>query len=208
MAWTEDIYPHFTPYDPHAFQILPAPQQPPTILQQLPATVMPPGSAASIRPGGHVKQDLVELMMIQNAQMHQVIMNNMTMSALSSFGFCCPPSGHMSQAPSDLRIIQETVADQEIYHHYYQPAPYVSCPAWFQCQTTQVYQDPNNPTSSLPNTDRPTVPPPPPPPPPPPSTSGPVGANVTPAAGKSDHTSAPSQQPISTTCSCEAKGAS
>lgn len=31
--------------------------------------------------------DLVELMMMQNAQMHQVIMNNMTMSALSSFGY-------------------------------------------------------------------------------------------------------------------------
>ncbi|EMP27094.1 hypothetical protein UY3_15814 [Chelonia mydas] len=31
--------------------------------------------------------DLIEFMMIQNAQMHQVIMNNMTMAALTSFGF-------------------------------------------------------------------------------------------------------------------------
>lgn len=37
--------------------------------------------------------DLVELMMIQNAQMHQVIMNNMTMSALSSFGYTNASSG-------------------------------------------------------------------------------------------------------------------
>ena len=35
--------------------------------------------------------DLVELMMLQNAQMHQVIMNNMTMSALSSFGYSNSP---------------------------------------------------------------------------------------------------------------------
>lgn len=36
-------------------------------------------------------KDLVELMMMQNAQMHQVIMNNMTMSALSSFGYMQAP---------------------------------------------------------------------------------------------------------------------
>lgn len=41
--------------------------------------------------------DLVELMMMQNAQMHQVIMTNMTMSALSSFG-------HM-QAPEVNKIL-------------------------------------------------------------------------------------------------------
>lgn len=35
--------------------------------------------------------DLVELMMMQNAQMHQVIMTNMTMSALSSFGYMQAP---------------------------------------------------------------------------------------------------------------------
>lgn len=38
--------------------------------------------------------DLVELMMIQNVQMHQIIMNNMTMSALNSFGYSSPLSGH------------------------------------------------------------------------------------------------------------------
>lgn len=35
--------------------------------------------------------DLVELMMMQNAQMHQVIINNMTMAALSSFGYTQAP---------------------------------------------------------------------------------------------------------------------
>lgn len=37
-----------------------APQEPPTILQQLPATVMPPGSIASIRPGGHVREGMAD----------------------------------------------------------------------------------------------------------------------------------------------------
>ncbi|XP_042360292.1 proline-rich protein 29-like [Plectropomus leopardus] len=171
MAWTEDIYPHFEPFDPHAFQIFPAPQQPTTILQQLPATVMPPGSASSIRPGGHVKEDLVELMMIQNTQMHQVIINNMTMSALSSFGYFSPPLG--PEAPRDLVIIQENEADLETYHHYYPPASHLSSPAWLLPQATLGCKDPNKPTSSPPLTDRPA---------PPPSSSGTVGAHVMPAA--------------------------
>ncbi|XP_042163365.1 proline-rich protein 29-like [Oncorhynchus tshawytscha] len=87
MAGTDDTDPQFQQWNQDAqnVQIIqqPASQQPTTILQQLPAAVSSP--THSIRPG-HVKQDLVELMMIQNAQMHQVIMNNMTMSALSSFG--------------------------------------------------------------------------------------------------------------------------
>ncbi|XP_049417635.1 proline-rich protein 29-like [Epinephelus fuscoguttatus] len=171
MAWTEDIYPHFEPYDPHGFQIFPASQQPTTILQQLPATVMPPGSAPSIRPGGHVKEDTVELMMIQNAQMHQVIMNNMTMSALGSLRYASPLSG--PEAPRDLVIIQENEDDPEIYHHYYQPAPYLSYPAWLLPQATLVCQDLDKPTSSPPHRDRPA---------PPPSSTGTAGAHVTPAA--------------------------
>ncbi|XP_031174945.1 uncharacterized protein C21orf58-like [Sander lucioperca] len=129
-----------------------APNQPTTILQQLPATMMPPGSAPSIKPGGHVKEDLVELMMIQNAQMHQVIMNNMTMSALSSFGYSSPLPG--PAAPRDLVIIQENEADPEIHHHYYQSMPCISYPAWFLPQATLVYQDPIKPPSSPPHRDR------------------------------------------------------
>lgn len=47
--------PHYSPISSSQ-----APQQPPTILQQLPATMMPPGSAASIRPGGHVKEGMAD----------------------------------------------------------------------------------------------------------------------------------------------------
>lgn len=47
--------PHYSPISP-----LQSPQQPTTILQQLPATVMPPGSAPSIRPGSHVKEGMAD----------------------------------------------------------------------------------------------------------------------------------------------------
>ncbi|XP_029998076.1 proline-rich protein 29-like [Sphaeramia orbicularis] len=177
MAWTEAFYPQ--PYDPHVLQIFPAPQQPTTtILQQLPAAIMPPGSAPSIRPGGHVKEDLVEMMMIQNAQMHQVIMSNMTVSALRSFGYVSPPSGPVT--PRDLHLIQESETDPEIFHHYYQPAPHLSYPAWLLPQATLIYQNPNKPTTAALRNDRPDVPLP--PPPPPLITTGTISADVTPAA--------------------------
>uniref|UniRef100_UPI003AAD5720 proline-rich protein 29-like n=1 Tax=Centroberyx gerrardi TaxID=166262 RepID=UPI003AAD5720 len=147
---------------------------------------MPPGSAPSIRPGGHVKEDLVELMMIQNAQMHQVIMNNMTVSALSSFGYSGPPPE--PAATRNLVIIQEGEDDPEEYHHYYQPAPCLSYPAWLprpMPHPTLVYQDPTEvlePASSPSHRDRRAVPP-----PPPPSAAGTVGADVPPAAGTPPH---------------------
>ncbi|XP_041813951.1 proline-rich protein 29-like [Chelmon rostratus] len=146
-----------------------APQQPPAIVQQLPATMMPPGSAASIRPGGHVKEDLVGLMMIQIlSQMHQVIVNHMTASALGSVGYSSTSIWPCEiklgcQAPGDLVIIQENEADLQVYRHYYQPAQYLSYPAWLLHQATPVYQGPDKPTSP-PRGDKPAVPPPPPPP--------------------------------------------
>ncbi|KAM3863940.1 proline-rich protein 29-like [Diretmus argenteus] len=151
-----------------------APQQSTTILQQLPAAMMPPCSAPSIRSAGHVKDDLVELMMIQNAQMHQVIMNNMTMSALSSFA---------PAATRNLVVIQEEEEDPEIYHHYYQPAQYLSypaCPPQPLPQPTPVYQDPTDPLETAPllsHRDSRAVPP-----PPPPSATRTVGADIPPAA--------------------------
>ncbi|XP_050790961.1 proline-rich protein 29 isoform X3 [Gopherus flavomarginatus] len=76
---------------PPQMQIIqqPIPQQPMTIFQQIPGILSP--FAQPVRPG-HVREDLIELMMIQNAQMHQMIMNNMTMAALASFGFSPAPA--------------------------------------------------------------------------------------------------------------------
>ncbi|XP_051570729.1 proline-rich protein 29-like [Myxocyprinus asiaticus] len=53
-----------------------------TIFHQLTEAVTSP--FAPVHPG-HIREELVELMMIQNAQMHQVVMNNMTIFVLNSF---------------------------------------------------------------------------------------------------------------------------
>ncbi|KAG8566899.1 hypothetical protein GDO81_013410 [Engystomops pustulosus] len=85
-----------TPYytSPGIQIISPTVPQQPTIIQQLPTDFTPPLSHP-IR-HGRAKEDLIELMMIQNAQMHQVIMNNMTMAALSSFGYGSTPPNPMT----------------------------------------------------------------------------------------------------------------
>uniref|UniRef100_A0A672Z8L3 DUF4587 domain-containing protein n=1 Tax=Sphaeramia orbicularis TaxID=375764 RepID=A0A672Z8L3_9TELE len=95
-----------------------------------------------------VLRDLVEMMMIQNAQMHQVIMSNMTVSALRSFGYVSPPSGPVVSVP------QRHETDPEIFHHYYQPAPHLSYPAWLLPQATLIYQNPNKPTTAALRNDR------------------------------------------------------
>ncbi|XP_061079333.1 proline-rich protein 29-like [Conger conger] len=156
----------------------PVPQQPTTVIQQIPSAMPPPGPA--VRPG-HVREDLVELMMIQNAQMHQVIMNNMTMSALSAFGHGQPPP----PAPEVFRypvIVEDE--DPEVFHHHYPPASLPSYPAWIpppqpHPQPTIIYQDPAEHRDPGPSSrrDRRAVPP-----PPPPSATGTVGADIPPAA--------------------------
>ncbi|XP_055796980.1 proline-rich protein 29-like [Salvelinus fontinalis] len=134
-----------------------ASQQPTTILQQLSAAMSSP--TPSIRPA-HVKQDLVDLMMIQNAQMHQVIMNDMTMSALSSFGYSQPQLHPPSTSEEE---------DPEVYH--YQPTPaYLPYPTWLpppQPHPSLVYHNTAEPLELAPSphgdTIRRAVPPPPPP---------------------------------------------
>ncbi|XP_076122743.1 proline-rich protein 29-like [Alosa pseudoharengus] len=155
--------------------------QPTTILQHLPFSMAPPPPA--LRPG-HVREDLVELMMIQNAQMHQVIMNNMTMSALSSFGYSNSPSPEVCEE------------DPEVYHHHYPPSPYHTYPAWMPF--SQPYIQPLAsvlPANSEPQESREEIQPPPEPrdrravpPPPPPSATGTVGADIPPATEYYDAT--------------------
>ncbi|KAK6311568.1 hypothetical protein J4Q44_G00172320 [Coregonus suidteri] len=142
----------------------PASQQPTTILQQLHAAMSSP--TPSIRPG-HVKQDLVELMMIQNAQMHQVIMNNMTMSALSSFGYSQPQLHPLStpEASWSSVILQQQEEDPEVLVHHNTAEPLELAPS--------PHRD----------TIRRAVPP-----PPPPSATRTVGADVPPATEYYDAT--------------------
>ncbi|XP_046504216.1 uncharacterized protein C21orf58 homolog isoform X2 [Equus quagga] len=62
------------------------PQPPATIIQQLPQqpliTQIAPPQAFPTQRSGSIKEDMVELMLMQNAQMHQIIMQNLMLKAL------------------------------------------------------------------------------------------------------------------------------
>ncbi|KAG3284182.1 hypothetical protein H1C71_041902 [Ictidomys tridecemlineatus] len=64
----------------------PVPQPPATIIQQLPQqpliTQIPAPQAFPTQRSGSIKEDMVEMMLMQNAQMHQIIMQNMLLKAL------------------------------------------------------------------------------------------------------------------------------
>ncbi|GAA6213354.1 uncharacterized protein C21orf58 homolog isoform X1 [Lates japonicus] len=74
------------------------PQQPTTIIQQLPQqqpliTQIPPPQPYPAPRSGSIKEDMVELMLMQNAQMHQIIMHNMMLKAMPPMALS-PPSRH------------------------------------------------------------------------------------------------------------------
>ncbi|XP_022520703.1 proline-rich protein 29-like isoform X1 [Astyanax mexicanus] len=177
MAWTDPTtQPQFQYQDLSNVQFVQQPTpQPVTILQQLPAAVASP--VPSLHPG-HIREDLVELMMMQNAQMHQVIMSNMTMSALSTFGYTCSPE-HLGPP-----VAAED--DAEVFHHYYPYNPALSHSVWMppltgpqipQLQTIPSFHHPSDPlhTAHTQHRERSAVPP-----PPPRSVTGTVGAEVPP----------------------------
>ncbi|XP_053773874.1 uncharacterized protein C21orf58 homolog isoform X4 [Desmodus rotundus] len=62
------------------------PQPPATIIQQLPQQPLiaqiPPLQAIPAQRSGSIKEDMVEMMLLQNAQMYQVIMQNLMLQAL------------------------------------------------------------------------------------------------------------------------------
>nr|XP_009674336.1 PREDICTED: proline-rich protein 29 [Struthio camelus australis] len=152
------------------------PQQPLMILQQLPGTI-----AALARPTRcpHIREDLIELMMIQNSQMHQVVMNSLAVSALTSFGFGLSPStAQMTVVPWQTDGEGEAV----VFHHHYipysDPPPMLAWPVQAPAQARRPaairYL---GPVSAAKDGETSAVPP-----PPPPSATGTVGANVPPAS--------------------------
>uniref|UniRef100_A0A8C9ET59 DUF4587 domain-containing protein n=1 Tax=Pavo cristatus TaxID=9049 RepID=A0A8C9ET59_PAVCR len=107
--------------------------------------------------------DLFELMMIQNSQMHQVVMNSLAVSALVSFGFGPSPATAQVRGgtdgcppPSDLLgVLGGALA---------QPEGRGTTPGGHSLLSSSLSISPV-------------------PPPPPPSATGTVGANVPPASG-------------------------
>ncbi|NXR45014.1 PRR29 protein, partial [Hippolais icterina] len=135
---------------------VPVPQPPVLILQQLPG----PGAAPAGPPP--VRGDLMELMLIQTSQMHQLLMHGLAVAALMPLGVGPAPAPAQALAgPSQGEEEEEPV----VFHHHYIPWP---APG----------PGPVRFLRSSPG-DEGAVPP-----PPPPSATGTVGPGVPPAAGK------------------------
>ncbi|KAJ8003710.1 hypothetical protein DPEC_G00151140 [Dallia pectoralis] len=104
------------PQPPHLIQQT-WPQPSPTIIQQFPAqqplTQQIPRHQPNPAPrSGSIKEDMVELMLMQNAQMHQIIMHNMMLNAI-------PP---MAQSPPHPGQVEQR--GNTIHHHHYGPHAY------------------------------------------------------------------------------------
>ncbi|XP_021254431.1 uncharacterized protein C21orf58 homolog isoform X2 [Numida meleagris] len=103
------------------------PPQPATIIQQLP---QPPPLIAHIPTAqpfayprsGSIKEDMVEMMLMQNAQMHQIIMQNMMLKSL-------PPMAFAQTARSSYPLLQHTQQGHQNPFAYLQqgPAAHRSC---------------------------------------------------------------------------------
>ncbi|XP_064183596.1 uncharacterized protein C21orf58 isoform X1 [Anguilla rostrata] len=129
------------------------PQQPATIIQQLPqqpliAQIPPPQPFQPVK-SGSIKEDMVELMLMQNAQMHQIIMHNMMLKAIPPMAFS-PPGGasHPNSAlhpatphcqgsylgaPITLHSSKPKASSVHHHHHYGSPGPQlppIGYPVW------------------------------------------------------------------------------
>ncbi|XP_042678405.1 uncharacterized protein C21orf58 homolog isoform X1 [Centrocercus urophasianus] len=112
------------------------PPQPAMIIQQLP---QPPPLIAQIptaQPFAHprsgsIKEDMVEMMLMQNAQMHQIIMQNMMLKSLPPMTFAQParPSYPLLQhTQQDLQLTAPVAVKADRpwlsavhHHHHYSP---------------------------------------------------------------------------------------
>uniref|UniRef100_A0A8D2CK66 Proline rich 29 n=1 Tax=Sciurus vulgaris TaxID=55149 RepID=A0A8D2CK66_SCIVU len=165
-----------------------------TILQPLPWAVPPPPPQP-----GRVKEDLLELMLLQNAQMHQLLLSRLAAGAGALPRRDWPsPQVYLQDQQEEL---QEELDTQEegplVFHHHYLPCPVPSLgplPLW---PAPFLPPPPHQPLLQ----DAPRIqhwPPPSQkrgmrtvPPPPPPSATGTVGADVPPASDYYDVESMP-----------------
>ncbi|XP_010220671.1 PREDICTED: uncharacterized protein C21orf58 homolog [Tinamus guttatus] len=113
------------------------PPQPATIIQQLPQqppliTQIPPPQPFAAPHSGSIKEDMVEMMLMQNAQMHQIIMQNMMLKALPPMAFAQaagPSSLLLQQAQQDSPLAAPVLVKAErprpsaVHHHHHYPPP-------------------------------------------------------------------------------------
>nr|XP_046269212.1 uncharacterized protein C21orf58 [Scatophagus argus] len=128
------------------------PQQPATIIQQLPQqqpliTQIPPPQPFPVTRSGSIKEDMVELMLMQNAQMHQIIMHNMMLKAMppmslsqpGSSSHCAHPNTYQDSFQGNTIFLRPDIKPRGSavhHHHHYDPNPAasqlppISHPAW------------------------------------------------------------------------------
>ncbi|XP_068023281.1 proline-rich protein 29 [Melanerpes formicivorus] len=94
---------------------VPVTPQPVVLLQQLPGALPPPAGPSPLR------GDLLELMMIQSSQLHQVVMNSLALAALTSCGLGPAPAA--AQAMAVPVQSQEEEEEAVVFHHHYIPCP-------------------------------------------------------------------------------------
>ncbi|XP_063126231.1 proline-rich protein 29 isoform X2 [Rattus norvegicus] len=153
-----------------------------TILQPLPWTVASPQTQHN-----RVKEDLLELMMLQNAQMHQLLLSQLVADALSPGPEWPRPQVHTDSLEEQVEEEME-MGEQEplVFHHHYLPCPVTSLSPMSLWPSSFLSVPPHQPPwqgapriQHQPPASRRDVPP-----PPPPSATGTVGADVPPASGR------------------------
>ncbi|CAL8273742.1 unnamed protein product [Merluccius merluccius] len=95
--------------------------------------------------GRSIKEDMVEMMLMQNAQMHQIVMQNMMLKALPPLGFTeshrpgysTPHTACPGQEPHCCQPLVKSKAGAVYHHHHYgqgssalPPPPPPGHPAW------------------------------------------------------------------------------
>uniref|UniRef100_A0A8C2WT85 DUF4587 domain-containing protein n=1 Tax=Cyclopterus lumpus TaxID=8103 RepID=A0A8C2WT85_CYCLU len=127
------------PQPPHIIQQT-LPQQPATIIQELPQqqpliTQIPPPQPYPPPRSGGIKEDVVELMLMQNAQMHQIIMHTTMLKATPPMLPPMLPPVPCYCAPQMTYLGGSAVHHHHHHHHYgTTPAapqlPPISHPTW------------------------------------------------------------------------------
>ncbi|XP_061463486.1 uncharacterized protein C21orf58 homolog [Rhineura floridana] len=106
------------------------PQQPATIIQQIPQhppliTQIPSPQSFPGPRSGSIKEDMVEMMLMQNAQMHQIIMQNMMLKSLPppayspASGHGVPMLHHGQQFTAPVLVRAEKTQPSTVHHHHY-----------------------------------------------------------------------------------------
>ncbi|MGH0117666.1 UNVERIFIED_CONTAM: hypothetical protein FKN15_041858 [Acipenser sinensis] len=114
------------------------PQQPTTIIQQLPQqqpliTQIPPPQPYPPIKSGSIKEDMVELMLMQNAQMHQIIMHNMMLKAIPPMALSPPGTGNPPPPPAQhsqdhhfggpIIVKSDKPRGSSVHHHHHYSPP-------------------------------------------------------------------------------------